>query len=171
MGRLSFALIVSLVCVFLLFGGGCESPAPAVPPQPTDPNAPDIPMCAFYCPARIAVLPLTGFVSADSAQQPSKLHIYVSLLDAFGRQIKYPAEFRFEVYEYVQFVGDHKGNRLAIWPDLDLEDPQANDYYWQDYLRAYRFEFEFEPTAASYMLEVTCICGYGKRLSAHFELK
>lgn len=160
-----------LVSAFLLLTAGCEAPPPLMPLQPDDANAPDIPMCAFYCPATISVLPLTGFVSERVGQETSKLHIYVSLLDAFGRQVKYPAEFRFELYEYVPFVGDHKGSRPTIWPDLNLNDPQANDHYWEDYLRAYHFEFDFEQPEPPYILEVTCKCGYGKRLSADFELK
>jgi len=174
MRRPALALQLSLISAFLLLAGGCEAPDPLMPSLPADPNAPDIPMCAFYCPATIDVLPLTGFVSFNGAQEPSKLHIYVSLLDSFNRQIKYPAEFRFELYKYVPFVGDHKGERLvgpATWPDFNLNDPQANDHFWKDHLRAYRFEFDFEPTEPLYILEVTCTCGYGKRLSADFEIK
>ncbi len=176
MRRPAFALSVCLVSVFLLLAGGCEAPAPMMPSEPVDANAPDIPMCAFYCPASVSILPLTGFAPPETNQEPSTLHIYVSLLDAFTRQIKYPAEFRFELYKYVQFVSDNKGERLigpTIWPDLKLNDPQANDYYWEDYLRAYHFEFKFDlgPVEPPYVLEVTCKCGYGKRLSATLELK
>jgi len=178
MNRVALVLQLSVVSVFLLVLPGCESPAPAIPPQPANAETLDIPKCAFYGPARISILPLTGFVSVADGQESSKINIYVSLLDSFGRQIKYPARFRFELYEHAQFVSGNKGERLAIWPDLEavwpdlnLEDPQANDYYWRDYLRAYLFEFAFEPAGKTYILEVTCHSGFGKRLSEEFKVK
>ncbi len=166
---LTAALKISIVSL-LICQAGCESPSTPQPLLPADSNGNDIPACAYYCPARISIMPLTDFTGMPDGQKPSKIDIYISLLDSFGIQVKYPAVFRFELYEYVQLTGDHKGKRV-IWPDFDLNDPQANQRYWQDFLRAYFFSLPFEPADRPYLLEVTCTCGYGKRLSARFELR
>jgi len=152
----------------LLILPGCESaPQPQVP-QSQNAAGQDVPMCAYYCPARIDIMPLTSLVGSDAEGTPSRIDLYVSLLDAFGCQVKFPATFRFELYEYFQTAGKGKGNRIMLWPDFDLNDPAANNQYWRDFLRAYLFRLDFDRKDHSYLLEVTCTCGFGKRLHAEF---
>ena len=116
-------------------------------------------------------MPLTEFISVDDARQ-AKIKIYVSLLDTFGSQIKSPVTFRFELYEYVQRSAEPKGKRIIIWSDIDLTEPAENNVYWRDFLRAYEFNLPFEQAAnQSYILQVTCLCPNGKRISSEFTLR
>ena len=95
----------------------------------------------------------------------TKINAYVSLLDAFGCQIKSPGQFRFELYEYIERSAQPKGPRVAIWPDFDLVDATKNNQYWRDFLRAYKFDLDFEPeNNHRYILQITCMCPDSRRL-------
>jgi len=100
------------------------------------------------------------------------LNAYVGLLDAFGCQIKAPGVLRFELYQYVPRSAEPKGQRLAIWPDIDLTHPATNNRYWLDFLRAYEFKLD-APAGLNetYVLEATCMCPDGRRLTATFPLR
>lgn len=124
-----------------------------------------------FAPTRIDILPLTELVGASGTQRTG-IRLYVSLLDAFGCQIKSPGVFRIELYDHVQRSAEPKGRRTATWPDIDLTDPAANNKYWNDFLRAYRFDLPFEQAGSpDYVLEVTCLCPNGSRLSTDFTLR
>jgi hypothetical protein len=124
-----------------------------------------------YAPSKIDIMPLTEFVRLGGAQQ-SEIHIYVSLLDSFGSQIKSPGIFRFELYEHVPRSAEPKGKRAVIWPDVDLIDPIINNDYWRDFLRAYEFSLPCELAGnRDYILQITCLCPNGKRLSTEFTLR
>ena len=106
------------------------------------------------------------------SEKIAKIKVYVNLTDSFGCQQKTPGVFRFELYEIVHRAANPKGRRITIWPDINLTDPSENNKFWRDFLRAYEFDLDFEPAAAQgCMLEVTCLCPNGKRLSADFILK
>jgi len=155
----------------LLSQTGCIV-SPNNPPEPTEPNSNELWVYTGYMANGIDIMPLTDFVPAQSAEQQSMIEIYVGLLDRFGSQIKAPGVFRFELYEYIRRSAEPKGKRITIWSDIDLTAPNDNNFYWQDYLRAYRFNLEFEPEQnTGYVLQVTCMCPSGKRLSADFVLK
>ena len=153
---------------------GC-GPAPPTPPiaPAADGTVPDkLSVYTRYVPAKIDIIPLTEFVSVGGAQEPSKIKVYVSLLDSFGCQIKSPGKFRFELYNHVQRSTKPKGRRITIWLDIDLTDPVENNNYWREYFRAYEFELDFSPRSdQSYVLEATCFCPNDRRLSADFLLK
>ena len=164
----------SVVCLLamLLANAGCEQ-LPGLPGL-TDKTSNDFKKLSVYsrfAPAKINIMPLTEFISAGSTQQV-KIKPYVSLLDSFGSQVKSPAVFRFELYQRVLRSAEPKGRRVIIWPDIDLNDPAANNEYWRDFLRAYEFDLPFEPDAnQSYILQITCLCPNGRRFSAEFALK
>ena len=125
---------------------------------------------ADYCPEEIDIIPLTGFVKLGDAQQ-SQINLYVSLLDSFSSEIKSPCVFRFELYEKVQRSAEPKGKRVVIWPDIDLTEPNMNNLYWRNFLRAYEFNLPFVPASNQiYILEVTCLCPTGKRLTSDFTV-
>jgi len=125
----------------------------------------------LYAPSKIDILPLTEFVRPSDAQQ-SKINIYVSLLDSFGSQIKTPGIFRFELYEHIPRSAKPKGKRAAIWPDVDLTDPAINNDSWRDFLRAYEFRLPCDLALnQDYILQVTCLCPNGNRLSTDFTLR
>ena len=156
------ALLRILCVVFLLVHSGCEPSGVATKSAAK----------TSYAPAKIDILPLTGLIDLDDPGQQPQLRAYVSLLDSFGSQIKAPGVFRFELYEYVQRSSEPKGRRISIWPDTNLTAPVDNDTHWRDFLRAYEFILLFEPTGdQSYILQATCLCPDGRRLSAEFALK
>jgi hypothetical protein len=116
-------------------------------------------------------MPLTGFINTDTIRQIS-IKPYVSLLDSFGSQIKSPGVFRFELYQRAVRSAEPKGRRVVIWQDVDLTDPDVNNEYWRDFLRAYEFDLPFElDLNQSYILQVTCMCPNNRRLTDEFTLK
>lgn len=155
--------ILCILCImFLLAHSGCEPSG--VSTEPTEKAA--------YVPVKVDILPLTELLYPDATDQQCRVKLYVSLLDSFGSQIKAPAVFRFELYEYVQRSAEPKGRRITLWPDTDLTGAAENNKYWRDFLRAYEFILPFEPTDdQSYILQATCFCPSGKRLSAEFTLR
>jgi len=175
--------------MLLLTWAGCEPVRTTV--APPDHNTADAPLCVYYAPVKIDILPLTEFTALpgdlgpDGSPEPHTIEAYVSLLDSFGSQIKSPGKFRFELYEYVQRSAEPKGRRVMIWPEsdlpdpnsdrrywTDLSDPAANDRSWRDFLRAYQFNLPFKPAPGrDYLLEATCLTSNGSRLTAEFGLK
>ena len=125
-----------------------------------------------FAPAKVCILPLTELPGSTGSSQAVVLDAYISLLDAFGAQIKAPGVLRFELYQYVRRSAQPKGQRLAIWPDIDLTHPAMNNRYWRDFLRAYEFKLD-APAGLNetYVFEVTCMCPDGRRLTAEFPLR
>lgn len=158
--------------ILLSIGAGCKQPGTLNEnPATTDNNAGGFSPYAPYAPVKIDIMPLTEFNSLGDTQRP-KLNLYVSLLDQFGSQIKSPGMFRFELYEYMQRSAKSKGKRAIIWPDVDLTDPVKNNDSWRDFLQAYVFSLPCEQSISQdYILQVTCLCPNGKRLSSEFALK
>ncbi len=119
----------------------------------------------------IDIMPLTEITTADNPQDGQIIKVYVSLLDAFDCQKKMPGVFRFELYQKVLRNAKPKGKRVAIWPDIDLTDEKKNNDHWRDFLRAYEFDLSFEANASNeFILQATCLCPSGKRLSTEFNL-
>jgi len=171
--RMKSAYVVQpvLVCVFLWVNSGCRGPAvPAPVSAQRNGESESSYSYASYAPAKVDIMPLTELVTASG--QGSRIHLYVSLLDAFGSQIKSPAVFRFELYEHVVRSAEPKGKRAVIWADFDLTSPAVNNEYWRDFLRAYEFNLPFEQASGqTYILQVTCLCPNGSRLASEFTLK
>jgi hypothetical protein len=155
---------------------GCAAPEPVEPTRvaaPVEREQPTVARPAVatngFAPTQIEILPLTELVDSE---QGARLSAYVSLLDAYGEKVKAPGTFRFELYEYVQRSSEPKGQRLAIWPDIDLNNPADNQEHWRDFLRAYEFSFASQVSSGeTYVLEVTCLCPNGKRLSTKWGLR
>ena len=170
--RAAAVILHVLFFLSLLVEAGCEQ-SPILPGLPTrgDNDFNRLSTYTRYASVKIDILPLTEFINVGGAQQAT-INLYVSLLDSFGCQIKSPGVFRFELYERVQRSAEPKGKRVAIWQDIDLTDPVKNNDHWRDFLRAYEFNLPFEPRGSqSYILQATCLCPSGKRLSAEFALK
>jgi len=169
----SFYIITRLLLLMLLSVNiGCEqSKRPPEIPFQTNMSPDMLSIYTSYVPVKIDIMPLTEFVDAGDAQK-SEINIYVSLIDPFGSQIKSPGIFRFELYEYMKRSAEPKGKRAVIWPDVDLTYPITNNDSWRDFLRAYEFSFPCEQTNShDYILQVTCLCPNGKRLSSEFTLR
>jgi hypothetical protein len=167
--------ISAILCLFffllLAFWAGCE-PAASETPSKADSGLNQLSVYASYVPVKVDIMPLTEFITVGDDEEETKIRIYVSFLDAFDSQIKTPGVFRFELYERVQRSAEPKGGRITIWPDIDLTDVVKNNEHWRDFLRAYEFTLDFKPAGnQSYILQVTCLCPSGRRLSAEFELK
>lgn len=158
---------IVMFCVFMLLaGGGCEF-------IKSDAN-PAVFSYADFTPVEIHIMPLTEVVVFDENEidETPKINAYVILRDGFDSQIKWPAVFRFELYEKALRSADPKGKRIAIWPDVDLTGPVENGRYWRDFLRAYRFDLDFEGQAGhSYILHISSLLPGGKRLWTDFELE
>jgi len=169
--RTAGAILQVLFFVCVLAGAGCEPVATELPSE-GDNGFNHLSVYASYSPVRISIMPLTEFVCVGNNEEVSGMKVYVSLLDAFGSQMKSPAVFRFELYERVLRAAEPKGRRVVIWPDIDLTEPNKNNEYWRDFLRAYEFDLDFEPgSRQSYILQVTSLCPNGRRLSSEFGLK
>lgn len=127
---------------------------------------------AGFAPVKIGILPLTELSGAAGANQRTRLSAFVTMLDAFGSQVKAPGVLRFELYEYVPRSAQTKGPRLALWPDIDLTSPAENHKYWREFLHAYEFELDAQAGRdKTYVLEVTCLCPDGKRLASEYTLR
>jgi len=173
-----------LFILLVLLQPGCEPAAPREP-LPTAGNDSNTPLCVHYAPEKIDIMPLTGF-TGNSGGEP-QLDVYVSLLDSAGSQIKFPARFRFELYYHVQRSAERKGERVGMWPDnempdpnepiihwFDIADPAQNNRYWRwrDFVRAYQFTLPFRPEPGkAYILEATCLPHDGRRLTAEIALR
>jgi len=169
-----------LLAISLLVGSGCETqPQVATPTAQqstaprtgaSDPSASTIP--SGFGPAKISILPLSEITGASGAALDAKLDVYLALLDAFGSSIKAPCTLRFELYEYIRRSAQTKGQRLVIWPDIDLTRPADNNKYWRDFLRAYEFELNAKVERdKTYVLEATCLGADGKRLSGEWAIR
>ena len=164
-------VLLVLVCMVLWVNSGCRGPAPFSPVSAEKNSNAESPLSsACYAPEKVDIMPLTELVTAGG--QGFRIHLYVSLLDAFGSQVKSPAVFRFELYDHVVRSAEPKGKRAVIWADFDLTSPAANNEYWRDFLRAYEFNLPFEQaTGQTYILQVTCLCPSGSRLTSEFTLR
>ncbi len=122
-----------------------------------------------FLPVEINILPLTKVEPGN--KNSAVIRVYVSLLDGFGCQIKGPGQFRFELYEKISRSQEIKGKRIIIWPDFDLSVPGDNNRHWEDFLRTYKFDLDFQyQKSQHYVLQVTYLCPSGKRLTAETEL-
>lgn len=158
-----------LLCIFLLAAVGCGQ----LPGRKSkaDNDLHKLSAYSRFAPDRINIMPLTEFINTDNIRQIS-IKPYVSLLDSFGSQVKSPGIFRFELYQRALRSAEPKGKRVVIWEDIDLSEPAVNHEYWRDFLRAYEFDLPFElDVNQSYILQVTCQCPNGRRLSTEFALK
>ena len=169
MKRISAILTIAFV-VSLLVHLGCE-------PQSSTPKvaveACENPLRAYvsYTPTKVRIMPLTEFAPRGDDKDQRNLKVYVTLLDSFASQVKAPGTFRFELYQYVERSAVPKGRRLAIWPDIDLNDAEENNSFWRDFLRAYEFDLDFDPQPnQTYILQATCMSPLGKRLSTDFKM-
>lgn len=161
--------------VLLLFEAGCETSQTGTKriekASKTASDCNEVFAYASYSPMKIDILPLTEYTAAGSSSGESEIEVYVSLSDSFGSQIKSPGIFRFELYERVPRSAEPKGTRIILWPDINLTNIAENENHWQDFLRAYEFNLPIESrTNQNCILQATCICPNGKRLSTEFTL-
>jgi hypothetical protein len=166
------AVLWIFVLGFVLVEAGCDQASSPATPTPNPANASDASIYAHYAPVKLDIMPLTELVSPRDPQEDAAVNVYVSLLDVFGSQVKSPGVFRFELYEYVQRSAEPKGKRAVIWPDIDLTNAAKNNEHWRDFLRAYQFNLPSElQKKQDYILQVTCMCPNGRRLSAELTLR
>lgn len=174
MKTLGLTLQISF-CILLFVEAGCEPAQVGIKknekPIKSVNDCNEFSFYAPYAPVKIVIVPLTEYIGINDAGEVSRIKVYVSLLDSFGYQIKAPGIFRFELYEKVSRSAEPKGGRIALWPDINLNDVVENNHYWRDFLRAYEFNLPYElEVSKNYILETTCISPNGKRLSAEFTL-
>ena len=160
-------LLKSVIIVSVLLTCGCDHMGVDKSACPEDPA--ELGVYSGYTPAEINILPLTKIEAGDKGSMA--IRAYVSLMDGFGSQIKMPGQFRFELYEKVARSSEPKGKRVVMWPDFDLQTPGDNNRHWQDFLRTYKFDLDFQSQKGRhYVLQVTYMCPSGKRLAAETNL-
>ena len=162
-------LFASAILVF--YSSGCEKPRPVITkPQISDDtkNSDALAIYSQYHPQKIKITPMTSFIK--TSEEDIKLRVYVSMLDSIGLQVRSPAIFRFELYQHIQRTGNTKGQRIAIWPDININSDKENQKYWKDFLRSYEFILPFKhPTNVKYVLQLTCITPDKKRIYTEFS--
>ena len=170
--KIAAVLFRILLFIFLLAAASCgQLPGRSGRTSKADNDLNKLSAYSRFAPDRITIMPLTEFINTDNIRQIS-IKSYVSLLDSFGSQVKSPGIFRFELYQRALRSAEPKGKRVVIWEDIDLTEPALNHEYWRDFLRAYEFDLPFElDVNQSYILQVTCLCPNGRRLSVEFALK
>ena len=162
--------------VLLSIAAGCESPKNGTKKiKQTNKAVSDCNEAfayASYAPSKINIMPLTEYTVAGDTEEKPQIRAYVSMLDSFGYQIRSPGTFRFELYEKAQRSAETRGKRISIWPDIDLTDIVENNHYWRDFLRVYEFSLPVDlENNKGYILQTTCICPDGKRLSTEYALQ
>jgi len=167
--KISAVVFRILFFIFLLAVAGCGQLIGRTSNADNDLNK--LSAYSRFAPDRINIMPLTEFINTDNVRQIS-IKSYVSLIDSFGSQTKSPGIFRFELYQRALRSAKQKGKRVEMWEEIDLTEPAINHAYWRDFLRAYEFDLPFKlDVNQSYILQVTCQCPNGRRLSAEFALK
>jgi len=157
----------------ILVSAGCDTGQLTTEPEATTVWRKDeLSIYKSFAAAGVKIIPITGFVNIDDKQQDPGIRVFVRLTDESGNSIKAPAVFRFELYEKVILNPEPRGKRLAIWSDFDLTDFKDNSTRWRDFLRGYEFNLAFEPEPErTYIIQATCRCPDGRRLSSEFEIK
>ena len=168
--EMRYFIIIIQLSFFQFFLSGCDMqfPVSGVDVEKSFQNS-----CGYVA-AEVHIMGLTEIVPTQSTGEQAILKVYIDLKDSFGRRIKSPGVLRIEVYEFVPRSSDSRGGRLFIQPDLDINDPDENDKYWQDHLRTYRFDLplDFVPDPGSaFIIEATFLPPGGKRLNGQFHLK
>lgn len=160
----------AMVFPVLLLAGGCAHTGVGKTSVFCQETVQELGVYSGYSPAEIQILPLTKINAGDRGA--AVIQAYVSLVDNFGSQIKGPAVFRFELYEKILTGSpEQKGKRVVVWPDADLQSPGDNNRHWQDFLRTYKFDLDFQcQKSRHYVLQVTCLCPSGKRLTSEAVL-
>ncbi|RKY08886.1 MAG: hypothetical protein DRP56_03440 [Planctomycetota bacterium] len=147
--RLSVGFLCLLAAVIVLTG--CETAQ--VPMQPAVQRAGGVSI------ERIRISAITEFVPDVGSSTPMYVKTLIELFDASDSLVKVPCTFRFELYEFHPLSSDPRRRRLMIWPDQNLNDPDANDEHWNEFLRGYEFylPLDFMPgQGKKYILEATC---------------
>ena len=121
----------------------------------------------------IRVSAITDFIPDPAVADRIQLKALIELLDKNGVSIKAPCRLRFEFYEFHPLSSDPRGQRLLIWPNQDLSDPDINSKHWEKFLRGYEFLLPFGMVLQNgnkYILEVTCLAGQ-ERYSDLFKME
>ena len=96
-----------------------------------------------FAPVKIGILPLTELSGPSGAGPGAKLGVFVTMLDAFGCQMKAPGRPAVRTLRVCPAFRPIEGKAMALWPQIDLTGPAENNRYWRDFLR---------PTSSSWTL-------------------
>ena len=125
---------------------------------------------AVYAPSDLDIMPLTGIEKSEN-DNSAEITVYLSLKDEFDTQMKAPCSIRFELFDKLYRTADPRGKRIKIWPEVNLEAPDANHQYWLEFLRAYKFTLAVKNyTGSALIIQATCIFPDGRRLNSDFDL-
>ncbi len=160
--------IVILLAGASVYGVACSRPH--VTEMASGLSAEDV--VAFYGPRRLQVLPFTKPRSFDDDLIPDGVEVSLRTLDGSGDAVKAYGEFMFEVYEYRQAAGNHRGERLQVWeqPVLNLDDQKQ---FWERVTTTYQFQLSWEGRPLTpqkkYILDASFQTPGGQRLFDTYE--
>ena len=102
-----------------------------------------------------------------------QLKAMTELLDASGQPVRQACIWRFELYRFDPHPSNVRGNRLMIWPDLDLTVAGQEEAHWKVFLKGYEFYLPLEyplETGKKYVLEATAMTDQ-RRYNDLFEIR
>ena len=120
-----------------------------------------------YSASQVSIIGLTEIIWRGDEMIPAVLTVYLDLLDSSGSRIKSPGVFRMELFTYVPRSSLPMGRRITAWDDVNLYQYADNNQYWQDHLRAYKFDLQlnfFPQKGQTYILQATCTTPSGRHL-------
>lgn len=162
MRRFSIYILVFVA----IYSVGCES-------EELNPVTNSARLYHGYAPTQVSIMGLTEMVWGGEEMIPAELTVYIDLLDSYGARIKSPGTFRLKVFEYVPRSSQPMGKNITSWDDVNLYRPIDNDEYWQDHLRAYKFDLQlnfFPQKGQIYILQATCITPSGRYLTDTYQV-
>jgi len=154
-----------LAVVLIVFVLGCED---AQQTQSSAVQSPVFPSGCLFTPQKIKFNQLSEF------DQSWQIAAYIDVFDQFDSRIKAAAVWQFELYESVPRSADARGERLFIWPNIELTEAAKNDSLWQEYLHCYKFDLDFDidlDSSKTYILQAVCFTADERRLTDTIELK
>jgi hypothetical protein len=161
-------VLIYISVLFIAYSAGCEEQTAVAPITPKSG------IYASYAAEAINIMGLTEIVwNGDETTSP-RLIAYIDMLDKFECRIKSPGIYRMELYEYVPRSAINTGTRIASWEDVNLNQIDQNNKYWQDDLRLYKFDLQLATLpqeGKTYILQATCITPSNKRLTDTFKIE
>ena len=159
--RRSQVLLGSLLAAAL---AGCQEPAgPAS--RPAGGQRVPAPL-ALLLPTKIRIHSFTGTREFSGAGGVKGIDVRIQATDSYGDASKAFGKFRFELYRYRPTRADHKGSRLGVWV-VDVRDPKTNRRHWNNILRTYQFQLQWDqpiPVGRKFVLTACFESQYTPRL-------
>jgi len=170
-------LLIGCALLALCLAAGCQKDRGGIrqltgqPPALTTCPSADC-QIDLLMPRSIEILPFTRPATFDEDLIPDGIEVVLRPLDAFGDQTKAVGLFRFELYQFRKASSEPRGHRLGVW-QVDVSTKAAQKSHWDRITRTYRFRLLWtgrRAVEAKYILEVTFMSQWGRRLSSLYTI-